>query len=307
MTGVVFVFVREDASEAETLAEAFDDAGFSITGSDADATALTVIVWSRHAARSAAFRQAAESALRAGRAAVVSLSAAPPGRNLNGAPLIDLSGWDGEDGAALDPLFEAVDALSRPVCSNVIELPFRPAYEDAEFVELAPRLTDADRLRRAWEAPIPSQMLRPVHEAAPEKLGAPSPRRDFRRITEVHPRAYAGFAVILFALAGGALALNFAPRPAPAITAEPASLPGAVSLTSATVEAIGLEDAIPPEPAPQLGRAGLEPGSARPASRTLRPPRRPSRERAVYRPPAPLPDDILAELARREQSAPPAG
>ncbi|MGD9981553.1 MAG: hypothetical protein AB7H66_02870 [Hyphomonadaceae bacterium] len=308
MAGVVFVFVREDASEAETLAEAFDGAGFAITGSSVDANALSVIVWSRHAARSAAFRQAAGRALETGRAIVASLDAPPS--DAGRAPIVDLSGWDGEDSACLDPLFEAADAIVRPAYGNVIELPFRPAYEDAEFVELAPRITNpeserAEQARRAWEAPIPTAML-PVARDEP-KTGAPSPRRDFRRLDadRGRPRVYAAMAFALVALGGGAFAVNFmqAPAPAVAVAAEPADAPdiAAMSLTLASAEAVGLEDVVPvePEAAPQIRSRGVEPGTAR------RTPRATGRsERTAYAPPQSIPDDILAELQRTERDAP---
>mgnify|MGYP007130730105 CR=1 FL=1 len=62
MAGVVFVFVREDASEVETLADVFDDAGYSITGSEN--AELRVVVWSRRALRSETFRAAADNGRR---------------------------------------------------------------------------------------------------------------------------------------------------------------------------------------------------------------------------------------------------
>lgn len=316
MAGVVFVFVREDASEAEALAEAFDAAGFSITGNNVGDNALAVVIWSRKALRSPAFRDAAERALRSGKAVVASLIAPPSRQTVFGAPVIDLSAWDGDDDAALDPLFEAADQILRPAAANVIVLPARPVYEDAEFVEAAPRLASTEservkRMRRSWEAPIPAEMLKPVREAPREKLGAPSPRRDFRRlqIVEVHPRVHAALAfAVITLLGGGVVALNVARTPAaPAVEIADA---GAVSLMSASADSAGLEDAAPLEtpalfePAPQAGRRGLEPPSARPirrASHAARYAR--GDDRAAYEPPIVIPEEISAELRRTEALA----
>ncbi|MCA8885828.1 MAG: hypothetical protein KDA35_04335, partial [Hyphomonadaceae bacterium] len=107
MAGVVFVFVREDSSEVEALAEAFEDAGYSITsGNRAD---LYVVVWSRSALRSEILRAAAQDVLRTGRAVVAALFAPPTREEASGAPIIDLSQWDGVDLDALAPLLEAAD------------------------------------------------------------------------------------------------------------------------------------------------------------------------------------------------------
>jgi hypothetical protein len=319
MAGVVFVFVREDASEAEALAEAFDAAGFSITGKSLGDEALAVVIWSRKALRSRAFKDAAERALCSGRAVIASLTTPPPRESVFDAPVIDLSAWDGEDDAALDPLFEAADEIARPAPSNVIVLPARPVYEDAEFVELAPQITSCEserirRMRRSWEAPIPTHMLRPVREAPQEKLGAPSPRRDFRRlrVKEGHPRVHAvlAFAVIAL-LGGGVIAMNAANAPSSAPRAAVAKTQivdaGAVSFTSASADAAGLDDVAPLEatplfePAPQVGRRGLEPPSARRIRRASHAQRYPpGDDRAAYEPPRVLPEDVSAELRRLE-------
>jgi hypothetical protein len=322
MGGVVFVFVREDASEAETLAEAFDAAGFSISGSDLSADALRIVLWSRHALRSHAFHDAAEQALRSGRAVVASLIAPPPSESVFGAPIIDLSAWDGEDSAALDPLFEAADVMARCASSNVIELPSRPAYEDAEFTEGALQLVSVEtervrRARQAWEAPIPDHMLRPTGEKPPvqEKLGAVAPRHDFRRLGQrrAHARVHAALAFAVLALIGGGLfGVTLAPDPAPPTRAvhTVAIEPGGVSLASASAEAAGLEDAAPVEaqrlfePAPQAGRRGLEP----PSARTIRRARyAPGDDRAAYRPPALIPDAIAADIERGDGVEAPQG
>jgi hypothetical protein len=103
MAGVVFIFVREDASEVETLAEAFDDAGYAITGSQN--AELCVVVWSRRAMRSETFRAAADNAFRTGRAIVAALFAPPSREEVFEAPVVDLSQWDGVDTLPLTPLF----------------------------------------------------------------------------------------------------------------------------------------------------------------------------------------------------------
>jgi hypothetical protein len=194
MVGVVFVFVSEDACEAETLADAFDGAGYSITGTHAIGDALSVVLWSRAALRSSLFCGAAERALNSGRAIVVSLIAPPdPGRVL-GAPVVDLSAWEGDDGEALEPLFEAVRAVLFPAAA-----PPALEYEDAEFVEHVEQgarvLSEAERVElamRAWEAPIPTEMLRLREEAVVveealelvDLAPAPKPRPAPRRTTE---------------------------------------------------------------------------------------------------------------------------
>ncbi|MGQ0532289.1 MAG: hypothetical protein ACT4OF_06315 [Caulobacteraceae bacterium] len=309
MAGVVFVFVREDASEAETLAEAFDAAGYSITGSGAEEEALSVVVWSRAALQSRAFKHAAERALLSGRVVVASLIPPPPRENIFDAPAIDLSVWDGDDGAALDPLFEAVDEILHTAGANVIALPFRPVFEDAEFTELSLDSAEderAERARRAWEAPIPTEMLRTVRQApAPRKRGASAPRRDFRRVSQRKPASHvhAALAFAVIALVGGSMfAVRIAPDPTPQMRAAPTrSEPNmAVSLTSASADAAGLEDVAamerPPlfEPAPQRGVVGVEPPSASAARRAPR--RSVQRDRAEYQPPALIPDAIAADI-----------
>jgi len=270
MAGVVFVFVREDASEVETLAEAFDAAGFSISGNEhAD---LSVVVWSRRALRSETFRIAAERALRSGRAIVAALFAPPPREAVFGAPVIDLSVWNGVESAALDPLLEAADDIVRPIEADVIILPSRPVCEDAEFAASPLLLADAEpdaAKRRAWETPLPAQALRPVSDAptAEPKLGAPSPRRDFRRVgkRKSYAREHAAAAFLVLAiLGGGAFLASVAANTVNYAQVERAKAEegGGVSLTSATAEALGLEDIAPEAPA-QIGHRGVEPPSAR--------------------------------------------
>jgi hypothetical protein len=195
MVGVVFVFVSDDASEAEALADAFDDAGYPISGADAVGEALSIVVWSRAALRSSAFRNAAARALHSDRVIVASLIAPPDRARVLGAPVVDLSAWSGEDDRALDPLLDAAHGILYPAQPSVIALP--PSdYEDAEFVEhSAPVLSQAERVERAmraWEAPIPTEMLRPprqrvsapeaalelveIVDAGPEKRAKPRPR-----------------------------------------------------------------------------------------------------------------------------------
>jgi hypothetical protein len=129
--------------------------------------------------RSTAFRAAAERAMRSRRAIVAGLFAPPSRDAVFDAPVVDLTEWDGVDGAALAPLFDAVDALLHPTLADVIILPSRPIYEDAEFSETTLMITSADSgrasaTRRAWEAPIPTRMLRPVSDepSAEPKRGA---------------------------------------------------------------------------------------------------------------------------------------
>lgn len=271
MAGVVFVFVREDTSEVEALAEAFDAAGYSITGTDRSAE-LSVVIWSRSALRSKTFRVAAERALRSGRALVAGLFAPPPREVVFGAPVIDLSQWDGVEIAALDPLLEAADDIVHPIEADVIILPSRPAYEDAHFTEAPLMIASGEgdsAKRHAWEAPLPVEALRPVQDvaAAEPKLGAPSPRRDFRRIgaRKSHAREHAAAAFLILAiLGGGAFVASVAANSANYVQVEQAKAEegGGVSLTSASAEAIGLEDSAP-EAAPQPGYRGVEPPSAR--------------------------------------------
>jgi hypothetical protein len=270
MAGVVFVFVREDASEVETLAEAFDAAGYSIAGSQN--AELSVVIWSRRALRSESFRIAAERALRSGRAIVAALFAPPAREAVFGAPVVDLSLWDGVESAALDPLLYAADDIVHPIEADVIILPSRPVYEDAEFAD-APFLIaggEPDTAKRhAWEAPLPARALRPVSDApaAEPKLGAPAPRRDFRRVgkRKSHAREHAAAAFLVLAiLGGGAFVASVAANTASYAQVERAKAEegGGVSLTSATAEAVGLQDIAPEAPA-QIGHRGVEPPSAR--------------------------------------------
>jgi hypothetical protein len=274
MVGVVFVFVREDASDVEALAEAFDQAGYSISGSERCDDGLNIIVWSRAAMRSEAFRKAAERALQSDRVVVARLALLPQGDILSSAPVADISGWDGDDPRGLEPLFDIVLDLVSPMRPSVIALPARPLYEDAEFVE-APS-DRSQQARAAWETPIPAKVLHPVPDPpAPQKLGAQSPRRDFRRLPQRHSnaRAYAALIFAFVTLSAGSLAIaaaqNFSATPQPKAHAVEI---GGVSLSSASAEALGLEDVAPTErerlyePPVQVGRAGFEPPSARRAS-----------------------------------------
>lgn len=280
MVGVVFVFVREDASDVEALAEAFDRAGYSISGSERCDDGLNIIVWSRAAMRSEAFRTAAERALQSDRVVVACLALLPQGDTLSSAPVADISGWDGDDSRGLEPLFDIVFDLVSPVRPSVIALPARPLYEDAEFVEAPLQITHAasdrsQQARAAWETPIPAKVLHPVQDPpAPQKLGAQSPRRDFRRLPQRRPtRAYAALIFAFVTLSAGSLAIaaaqNFSAPPQPKVHAVET---GGVSLTSASAEALGLEDVAPTErerlyePPVQVGHAGFEPPSARRAS-----------------------------------------
>lgn len=252
MTGVVFIFVREDASEAEALAEAFDSAGYSITRDDE--AALAVVVWSRRALRSEAFRLSAEQALRSGRAVVAALFAPPSRPSVFDAPVVDLTAWDGVAELALQPLLDAADDIVHPIEASVIALPSRPVvYEDAEFIEALP-------------------MLRPVADAPPPepKMGTDKPRRDFRRIgaRRPHKREHAALAFLMIAiLGGGAFVASVAANTVSYVQASEAKTErgGGVSLTAASNDAVGLED-IAPEAPTQVGRRGVEPPSAVSAS-----------------------------------------
>jgi hypothetical protein len=272
MAGVVFVFVREDASEAETLAEAFDDAGYCIAGSEN--AELYVVLWSRRALRSTAFRAAAERAMRSRRAIVAGLFAPPSRDAVFDAPVVDLTEWDGVDGAALAPLLDAADALLHPTQADVIILPSRPIYEDAEFSETTLMITSADSgrtsaTRQAWEAPIPTRMLRPVRDETPAapKLGAAAPRRDFRRLGKRRKQSARAHAALAFAaialLGGGALVASVTAKTVAHLRASAnTEMSSGVSLTSASEDAFGLEDIAPDAPA-EAGHRGAEPPSAR--------------------------------------------
>lgn len=271
MAGVVFVFVREDTSEVETLAEVFDEAGYSITGSDS--ADICVAVWSRRALRSEIFRAAADRALRTGRALVAALFAPPAREAVFDAPVVDLSQWDGVNPSALDPLFQAADDILHPIEVSIIALPSRPVCEDAEFTE-APLMiaSDASRnsARRAWEAPLPTKVLRAVCEAPPAepKRGVANPRCDFRRAgpRQQQGRAHAALAFgVIAILGGGAFVASVAANAASYLrhTAQAKTeLSGGVSLTSASNDAIGVEDVVPDAPVP-IGHRGVEPPSAR--------------------------------------------
>lgn len=265
MVGVVFVFVREDAGDVETLAEAFDHEGYGIEGrADAD-DALQVIVWSRAARRSEAFLSAAAHAAQTGRGVVACLS--PPPEGAFKTPVVDLSDWNGADTDALGPLFDAVADVLRPAPPHVIALPARPDYVEAEFTEA---VNERDsRVRSAWETPIPAQAPRPE-----PKLGAAAPRRDFRKIRrrDDHSRSHAALMFAVVTLTAGSLLITtvqgLAARPHAEARVEAIDT-GGVSLSSVSSDAVGLEDVVPEErgrlfePQPQIGRAGLEPPSAR--------------------------------------------
>ncbi|MBK8545577.1 MAG: hypothetical protein IPL62_19855 [Caulobacteraceae bacterium] len=272
MAGVVFIFVREDASEVETLAEAFDDAGYAITGSQN--AELCVVVWSRRAMRSETFRAAADNAFRTGRAIVAALFAPPSREEVFETPVVDLSQWDGVDTLPLTPLFDAADEIVHPIEVSVITLPSRAVCEDAEFVEApqmiasgAPKTTTA---RQAWETPLPTKILRAVPDEPPAefKLGASKPRRDFRRVgaRRQQRRAHAALVfAVLAILGGGAFVASVAANTADSMNSAEAKaeLGGGVSLTSANAESVGLVDVVPDAPAEVVGRRGVEPPSAR--------------------------------------------
>jgi hypothetical protein len=161
-----------------------------------------------------------------------------------------------------------------PIEADVIALPSRPAFDDAEFSEPPPVIARVDSARanaarRAWEASIP-QILNPVRPAAiaESKLGAPSPRRDFRRLGSRRKQAARAHAALAFAviavLGGGAFVASLAATTASHMQAAAAKteMGSGVSLSSATEDAVGLDD-IAPETPPQIGYRGAEPPSAR--------------------------------------------
>ncbi len=243
---------------------------------------MHVVVCSRAALRSDAFRKAAERALSANRVVIANLASLPHSEIMARAPMADISAWDGDDPRGLAPLFEVVSDLVSPARPSVIALPARPLYEDAEFAEAPLQIMHAasepaQRARTAWEAPIPAKVLHPVcEEPARPKLGAPSPRRDFRKLRR-HPsngRAHAALVFAVVTLTAGSLliasAQNFS---APPQASGHAVDTGGVSLSSASAEATGLEDVTPSErgrmfePPVQTGHAGFEPPSARSARR----------------------------------------
>jgi hypothetical protein len=268
MQGVVFIFVREDASDVEMLAEAFESAGYAISGADKTDNALNVIVWSRASVRSRSFYDAAEDALATGCAIVVSFIAPPARPDVMGAPIVDLSAWNGEEGEALNEMFERALDVLHPPRPNVIALPPRPNYEDAEFVEGPPQITSvtsesASSVRAVWDAP---------HQDPAPKRGAPSPRRDFRRLgarrSQTRAHAASAFAVIAI-LSAGAFVTSLAATATANVQnqrVEARSETSGVSLTSASADAIGLQD-VAPEPAQEVGRRGIEPPSARSVQR----------------------------------------
>jgi hypothetical protein len=113
MADVLFVCVRADIERAEMLADAFEAAGFSVDGAPADHADVNdagaaIIFWSEASLRSREFLATAQRYMVAGNALVVCLNDAPPVTQVDGAPLFDLSDWDGEP-EQLASLLRAVD------------------------------------------------------------------------------------------------------------------------------------------------------------------------------------------------------
>ena len=154
MADVLFVFVKEDASEAQTLASVFAAADHEIGDGPVDNAAIelcgaVVILWSGAAISSKTFLASAQRAFESGKGVVASLGQPPPAWVVGHAPTFDLSRWSGDRGdEALDPLFMAVDYR---VTSNRDEL--------AGAAPLAGHLA-------GWTANLPS---------SPSGLGEPEP------------------------------------------------------------------------------------------------------------------------------------
>jgi hypothetical protein len=165
-------------------------------------------------------------------------------------------------------------------------------------------------------------MLRPDQNLALPKQGAPAPRHNFRRLDQrrTFSPAQAALAFALIALVGGGVvAFNIMPVSTPRSPVEPPGIEqafaqqrdGAVSLASASADALGLEDAMPAEPRPPLfepapqfgGHVGIEPPSARSVRRNAR--RTIARPQPAFEAPVLIPDTILAELERSEHAGKP--
>src|SRR5262245_4231147 len=117
MADVLIVCVRDNAREADALADMFEAVGFIVGGAPGDEKALKasgagIIIWSQASIRSRVFLEAAQSVIRAGKAVIASLIVAPPPSSVGFAPVFDLSRWNRDsDDVELDPLFFAVDRM----------------------------------------------------------------------------------------------------------------------------------------------------------------------------------------------------
>jgi hypothetical protein len=115
MADVLFVFVKEDAAEAQTLATMFAAADHEIGNGPVDNAAIelcgaVVVLWSRAAIASKSFLTSAQRALDSGKGVVASLGQPPPAWVVGYAPTFDLSRWTGDrNDEDIDPLFMAVD------------------------------------------------------------------------------------------------------------------------------------------------------------------------------------------------------
>ena len=171
MADVLFVFVKEDASEAQTLAATFAAANHDIGDGPIDNAAIelcgaVVIVWSSAAIASRTFLASAQRVLNSGKGVVVSLAQPPPAWVVGHAPTFDLSRWTGDrDDEDLDALFMAVD--------------YRVNSNRDDLAGAAPL---ADHLS-GWTAGLPSS---PSGDAEPEP--APSPPPEVTPITVIRDR-----------------------------------------------------------------------------------------------------------------------
>jgi hypothetical protein len=115
MADVLFVFVKEDAAEAQSLAAMFAAADHEIGDGPVDNASMelcgaVVILWSRAAITSKSFLASAQRALDSGKGVVASLGQPPPAWVVGHAPTFDLSHWTGDrNDEDIDPLFMAVD------------------------------------------------------------------------------------------------------------------------------------------------------------------------------------------------------
>jgi hypothetical protein len=145
MADVFFICVREDLAAAEALAEMFADAGFTVGGAPSEVSGepkgAGIVLWSPASCWCSAFMSAAHRALEAGGTVIATLSeTAPPPAFSQGAPVFDLSAWDGDiEDAALNPLFFVVDYMAGKAREEAVETLLRDYG-----------------LGEGWIAPLPS-------------------------------------------------------------------------------------------------------------------------------------------------------
>src|SRR5262249_47927907 len=110
------ICVGDDVVLAEALAEAFSAAGFSIDEQGSDATLAHVsaglLLWSKAAIRTPAFRSAAQAAIDSGKAVIAHVTGAALPPIVRASPVFDLSRWNGDPEApVLDQIAQAVEQL----------------------------------------------------------------------------------------------------------------------------------------------------------------------------------------------------